>query len=52
MAEALATLAMMFPESADRYKIKEAYWRAQEAKAATEARVRASGADGRREVGP
>jgi hypothetical protein len=26
-AEALATLALMFPESADRYRAKEQYWR-------------------------
>jgi hypothetical protein len=38
-AEALVTLAMMFPESADRYRAKEQHWRALEAKARREAAV-------------
>jgi hypothetical protein len=32
-AEALATLALMFPESADRYRAKEQHWRDREAEA-------------------
>jgi hypothetical protein len=32
-AEALATLALMFPEYADRYRAKERYWRDQQAQA-------------------
>ena len=32
-AEALATLAMMFPENADRYRAKEQHWRALETQA-------------------
>jgi hypothetical protein len=36
-AEALATLAMMFPENADRYRVKEQYWRGLEAEARSKA---------------
>ena len=32
-AEALATLAEMFPERAEQYRAREAYWRGLEAKA-------------------
>jgi len=32
-AEALATLALMFPENADRYRAKEQHWRRLEAEA-------------------
>jgi hypothetical protein len=32
-AEAVATLALMFPENADRYRAKEQHWRRLEAEA-------------------
>jgi hypothetical protein len=38
-AEALATLALMFPESAERYRAKEQYWRDLEAEAQRAARA-------------
>lgn len=44
-AEALATLAVMFPESAHRYRAKEQHWRDLEA----EAQTRASPATKRRQ---
>jgi hypothetical protein len=37
-AEALATLALMFPESAERYRAKERRWRDLEAEAQRKAR--------------
>jgi hypothetical protein len=39
-AEALATLALMFPESADRYRAKERYWRDLEEAEARQGRSR------------
>jgi hypothetical protein len=38
-AEALATLALMFPESAERYRAKEQHWRDLEAQAQRKART-------------
>jgi hypothetical protein len=42
-AEALATLALMFPEYADRYRAKERYWRDQQAQAERALAKQASG---------
>jgi hypothetical protein len=45
-AEALATLALMFPESADRYRAKEQHWRDLAAAAQRNARPPAPNPDG------
>ena len=40
-AEALATLAVMFPENADRYRANEQHWRRLEAEALSKSEPRA-----------